>query len=65
MKELRKAINELSEVVDERIAVFTWRELVKPRNWHMLITGTISPFQFTLNVALVFAYLFLYACYTA
>ena len=36
MDELRKAINELSEQVDERIARFAWREAIKPQTWKLM-----------------------------
>jgi len=44
MDRLRKVINELSEEVDERIAEFTWREALRPRNWRLVISLKLQVF---------------------
>ena len=44
MFRLRKAVNELSEEVDERIAKFTWREAIRPDNWKLMLSLKVQVF---------------------
>ena len=38
MKDLETAIRELSDLVDSRIGVFAWREIIRPRMWGTIIS---------------------------
>ena len=41
MERLKQEIDKLSEVVDERIAVFSWRESIRPKNWKLIFRSKV------------------------
>lgn len=41
MEKLKTEIDKLSEVVDERIATFTWRESIRPKKWRLILRSKV------------------------